>query len=143
MKNDSNIYDIDGNIIRNAGDNHKMTIEEAKKRIDFYTKKLENIDKNDKNISIYNTYIRNLNRYILELYSKMSTEELTAAINNESVKNTTEEEVKKAIEELKNEVDNDENEPEQDKVKTQDDFIVNRDNEPNTIMDEYVDFEEV
>jgi hypothetical protein len=36
MKNNSNIYDIDGNIIRPAEDNHRFTIDEAKEKVQFY-----------------------------------------------------------------------------------------------------------
>lgn len=30
MKNNSNIYDIDGELIRSSGDTHKFTVDEAK-----------------------------------------------------------------------------------------------------------------
>lgn len=39
MKVDSNIYDIDGNLIRKAGDTHKFTVEEVEKLVDDLTKK--------------------------------------------------------------------------------------------------------
>lgn len=36
MKNNTNIYDIDGEIIRQAGDNHQFSIDEAKEKIQHY-----------------------------------------------------------------------------------------------------------
>ena len=63
MKNNTNIYDIDGELIRKAGDNHEFTIDEAKEKIENYKKKLENLDKDDSKASIYKTYIDNLQRY--------------------------------------------------------------------------------
>lgn len=41
MKNYSNIYDVDGNIVRKAGDNHKFTIEEVEKLVDDLTQKVQ------------------------------------------------------------------------------------------------------
>lgn len=40
MKNETNIYDIDGNIIRKAGDNHKFTLSEVEKLVDDLTEKV-------------------------------------------------------------------------------------------------------
>lgn len=40
MNNYTNIYDIDGNIIRKAGDNHRFTIEEVEKLVDDLTAKV-------------------------------------------------------------------------------------------------------
>ena len=78
MKNETNIYDIDGNIIRQAGDNHKMTIDEAKEKIEEYRKKLLEVGENHPNAIKYATYMRNLSQYIASLYAKMTPEELSA-----------------------------------------------------------------
>jgi hypothetical protein len=40
MNNYTNIYDIDGNIIRKADDNHRFTIEEVEKLVDDLTAKV-------------------------------------------------------------------------------------------------------
>jgi len=45
MKNNTNIYDIDGEIIRKAGDGHKFTADEVKEMIDKYYEKLSEISK--------------------------------------------------------------------------------------------------
>ena len=36
MKNDSNIYDIDGEILRESGNTEELSLEEAQKRLDSY-----------------------------------------------------------------------------------------------------------
>lgn len=41
MKNNTNIYDVDGEIIRAAGDNHRFTIEEAQSKIKYYREKID------------------------------------------------------------------------------------------------------
>lgn len=61
MKNNSNIYDIDGNIIRKAGDNHKFTIEEVEKLVDDLTEKVKQNPDND----VYKVYLNNANRYLM------------------------------------------------------------------------------
>ena len=111
MKNNSNIYDIDGEIIRKAGDVEQMRIESAQKKIDSYKEKLKELDPKDPKVSIYNTYIRNLQSYIFNQY--LLHPELMPHMQN-----TTQDEIKKAMEELKAEVENEEKE---------------------TVMDEYVE----
>lgn len=120
MTNNTNIYDIDGNILRNAGDDHEITPEEAKAKIKEYQDKLKQLSDNEEDsfkIGVYKTYIRNLQSYVFNYY--MAHPE---AIPRTSV---TEEQIKKAMEDLKAEVDKDETE-----------------STPDT-MDEYVDFQEV
>lgn len=111
MTTDSNIYDIDGEIIRKAGDVEQMRIESAQKKIDSYKEKLKELDPKDPKVSIYNTYIRNLQSYIFNQY--LLHPELMPHMQN-----TTQDEIKKAMEELKAEVENEEKE---------------------TVMDEYVE----
>ena len=111
MTTDSNIYDIDGEIIRKAGDVEQMRIESAQKKIDSYKEKLKELDPKDPKVSIYNTYIRNLQSYIFNQY--LLHPELMPHMQN-----TTQDEIKKAMEELKAEVENEEKE---------------------TVMDEYIE----
>lgn len=119
MTTNSNIYDIDGELLRYSGDNDKMTIEEAQERIKSYQKKLNELSEKDpKNpkLSIYNTYVKNLQSYVLNQY--ILHPELIP-----HVENVTSEQIQNAIEELKAEVEAEEKKEE--------------------VMDEYVDFEEV
>lgn len=118
MKNNTNIYDIDGDLIRPAGDTHKMTIEEAQKRMEHYRKKLSEIKETDKKAIYYATYMRNLSNYLMQQYMSMPQDKLQQLID----KHNTEESIKKAMEELQEEVDN---------------------TPSDTVMDEYVDFEEI
>lgn len=125
MTNNSNIYDIDGEIIRKIDDNHQWTVEEVKNKIEYYRNKLKDLAEDDKKAVLYATYMRNLSNYLLVLYSKMTPDQLNAEINAAKAL-TTNEQVKKAMEELQNSLNEEEKE------------------EPKeTVMDEYVDFEEV
>lgn len=109
MNNSTNIYDVDNQIIRKAGDNHTWTVEEVKNKLEYYRNKLKDLAEDDKKAVIYATYMRNLSNYLLVLYSKMTPEQLNAEIEL-AKKVTTEEQVKKAMEELKNSVETEENE---------------------------------
>ena len=111
MTTDSNIYDIDGEILRKAGNTEELSIDEAQKRVTSYQEKLKNLDPKDPKVSIYNTYIRNLQSYIFNQY--LLHPELMPHMQN-----TTQDKIKKAMEELKAEVENEEKE---------------------TVMDEYVE----
>ena len=106
MNNNSNIYDIDGNIIRKADDNHKWTVDEVKEKIEYYRKKLQNLAEDDKKAVIYTTYMRNLSNYLFVLYSQMPAEQLQAEINAAKAL-STDEQVKKAMEELSNSLEDD------------------------------------
>lgn len=130
MKNDSNIYDIDGNLIRAIDDDHKMTLKEAQEKIEEYRKKLEKLDEKDPKAVMYATYMRNLSQYIMTLYAKMPAEQLNALIEEHKSKDLKEQ-VEQAIEDLKSSVETEET------PITQDDLLVER-NETDTIMDEYV-----
>lgn len=118
MTTNSNIYDVDGEILRSSGDTSELTIEEAQKRIESYQKKLNELSEKDpKNpkLTIYNTYIKNLQTYVFNQY--LLHPELMPHMTN-----TTQDEIQKAMEELKADVEAE---------------------EKDTVMDEYVDFEEV
>lgn len=126
MKNETNIYDIDGEIIREAGDNHKMTIEEAQKRMSDYAKKAE---ENPEKAEIYKSYIRNLSNYVYNLLSMMSKDEFTEYVSK-TLPNSTKtksEDVEKALNDMSEEL----------KSVSQEDMMVERDTEA-PVMDEYV-----
>lgn len=126
MNNNSNIYDIDGELIRHTDDTHKWTVEEVKNKIEYYRNKLKDLAEDDKKAVLYATYMRNLSNYLLVLYSKMTPDQLNAEINAAKAL-TTNEQVKKAMEELQDSLNEEEKEKEEPK---------------ETVMDEYVDFVE-
>lgn len=126
MNTITNIYDIDGEIIRKAGDNHKFTVEEASNKIEYYRKKLEEVGENSPKAVYYATYMRNLSQYIMTLYSKMTPKQLSEMIEKAKKQENLNQQIKDALDELKKDLPEDNKEPEKE-----------------TVMDEYVDFEEV
>lgn len=126
MNTITNIYDIDGEIIRKAGDNHKFTVEEASNKIEYYRKKLEEVGENSPKAVYYATYMRNLSQYIMTLYSKMTPKELSEMVEKAKKQENLNQQIKDALDELKKDLPEDNKEPEKE-----------------TVMDEYVDFEEV
>ena len=114
MKNETNIYDIDGNIIRKAGDNHKFTIEEIEKLVDDLTEKVRQNPENQ----VYKVYLNNAQAYLYNMYNHMSTEDLAKRISilQDSINEAQTEESKaekeqldavaEAMEQLKAEYDN-------------------------------------
>lgn len=77
MNNYTNIYDIDGNIIRKAGDNHKFTIEEVEKLVDDLTKKVQENPDNQ----VYKVYLNNAHKWLYNMYNNMSTKEIQERIS--------------------------------------------------------------
>lgn len=77
MNNYTNIYDVDGNIIRKAGDNHRFTIEEVEKLVDDLTQKVQENPDNQ----VYKVYLNNANRWLYNMYNSMSTEDIKARIS--------------------------------------------------------------
>lgn len=120
----SNIYDIDGNIIRRA-DQGKFTLEEVEQLVDDLTKKVQ--DNPDNNV--YKVYLNNAQKWLMHMYNNMPKEDIMKRLSvlKDSVEDAKEaqteaeqaklDEISKAMEELKAEYD--------------------KENE------EYVDFEEV
>lgn len=163
MNNKSNIYDIDGDLIRAIDDTHKFTIEEVQEKIEKYKKKAEELDEKDPKLQTYTTYIRNLQSYLFTLYSTMKPEELNAEIERQKAQKDVNEQIEQAINELKKEIENEtedtskadserpnseeagnaEESGDEHRAKTQADFLVDGTGRPETIMDEYVDYEEV
>lgn len=125
MNNKSNIYDIDGDLIRGINDTHKLTVKEARKLVDKYKEKLDNLPENDPKRAVYTTYMRNLTSYVLGIYSTMSKEEIEEELKQVGVEEATKEAVEKALNELKESVSEETEEPKP------------------TVMDEYVDYEPV
>ena len=114
MKTNSNIYDIDGEILRESGNTEELPLEEAQKRLDSYKKKLNELSEKEPNsqkLSVYSTYIKNLQSYIFNYY--LLHPELMQQFSK-----TTEDEIQKAMEDLKKDVEEEEKE---------------------TVMDEYVE----
>lgn len=142
MKNESNIYDIDGNLIRNIDDTHKWTVKEAREKIEYYRKKIEEIGENNEKSRIYVDYIRNLSKYILDLYSKMTPKELTEELNSQKAEKDIKQQVEDAINELKKEIE-DEKSSETEGIGDEESPITNTEDRGETIMDEYVQFEEL
>lgn len=77
MKNETNIYDIDGNIIRKAGDTHKFTIDEVEKLVDDLTEKVRNNPENE----VYKVYLNNAQKWLFNMYNSMSMEDLKSHIS--------------------------------------------------------------
>lgn len=84
MNNITNIYDIDGNIIRKAGDNHKFTIEEIEKLVDELTEKVRQNPDNQ----VYKVYLNNANKWLFNMYNSMSKEDMIKRLSSisESIK---------------------------------------------------------
>lgn len=77
MNNYTNIYDVDGNIIRKAGDNHRFTLEEVEKLVDDLTEKVRQNPDNQ----VYKVYLNNAQKWLFNMYNSMSTEDLKQRIS--------------------------------------------------------------
>lgn len=101
MKTETNIYDIDGEIIRKAGDNHEFTLQEAQDKLKYYKGKLEAEksaeNPNQKKIAVYNDYINNLANYVAFQASKLTGEELLDLIGANNLKKTDTEDINNAL----------------------------------------------
>ena len=112
MSKYSNIYDIDGNIIRRA-DQGKFTLEEVEQLVDDLTKKVQ--DNPDNNV--YKVYLNNAQKWLMHMYDNMSKEDImkrlsilkNSAEDAKQAQNEAEQakldEISKAMEELKAEYD--------------------------------------
>lgn len=99
MKNNIPIYDIDGMLLNDSN----LTVETAKERIKHYEEKMKEVTNNPeeaaKKLSIYKTYIINLQSFILKQYMLYGAG---------APKTTTTDQIKEAMESLKKEVEMDE-----------------------------------
>lgn len=153
----NNIYDIDGNIIRKAGEG-RFTIEETEQLVDELTKKVQENPDNE----VYKVYLNNAQKWLMHLYDNMSREELMKrmSILNNSVQDAKDSateadkevlnKVNEAIEELKKEYEREEGTGEGAELAeeverpveepapiTQEDMLVEREGE--TVMEEVID----
>lgn len=160
MSKFSNIYDIDGNIIRRA-DQGPFTLEETEKLVDELTKKVQENPDN----KVYKVYLNNAQKWLFKLYNEMSREELMNRMSfvqnsiDEAKSEASEaeqkqlEEINNIMEEFKKQYDN---EPENTPTETEEgsggrgedservEHDVDQPDSPKpVVMDEYVDFEEV
>lgn len=77
MKNVTNVYDIDGNIIRKAGDNHRLTLDEVEKLVDDLANKVQENPDNE----AYKVYLNNAQKWLFNMYNSMSLEDLRSRIS--------------------------------------------------------------
>lgn len=148
MKNYTNIYDIDGNLIRKAGDNHKFTIDEVEKMVDDLVEKCQKFPEN----SAYKVYLNNAQSWLYKMYNEMSREDvlkrLTSLQGNlteaKEAQNTVAQEqldeLNSAIEQLKREYESNMDTEVESGVAEPEQSVGNP--EP-IVMDQYVDYEEV
>ena len=104
MKIDNNIYDIDGQLLRTAGDDHEITVDEAQARIKDYQAKLEKLEDTSDNahkIGVYKMYIRNLQSYVFNYYFTHPELIPTSTYSKKD-------QIKKAMEDLKKETEEEE-----------------------------------
>lgn len=119
MTNNTNIYDIDGELVRAAGDNHKITIEEAQQAIQKYQEKYKallekGLETNEDRVKAaqYQVYMRNLMNYEWAEMSKMKPDELAEFLKKNAPKEEEKdikEQVENALNELKNDLETAEN----------------------------------
>lgn len=143
MNNYTNIYDIDGNIIRKAGDNHRFTIEEVEKLVDDLTAKVQQNPDNQ----VYRVYLNNAHKWLYNMYNNMSVEELTKRISTiqdaiQAAKDNATEQEQQNLEELNEAMDEFAEQYNADQpnstpvLETDPDGSESR---PETVMDEYVE----
>lgn len=153
MSKFSNLYDVDGNII-NKSPQHTFTIEETEKLVDDLTKKVQENPDNE----VYKVYLNNAQRWLMHLYDGMSRQDLMKRMSfvqnaiQDAKDEATEvdqkslEELNNILDEFKKQYDKPENTPTETKGTGESDMVgeVEQPVEvPETVMDEYVDFEEV
>ena len=105
MSKFSNIYDIDGNIIRRA-DQGPFTIEETEQLVDDLVKKVQEHPDNQ----VYKVYLNNAQKWLSMLYNNMSKEDLMKRLNLikdsvEEAKSAASEAEQKQLEEISNAMD--------------------------------------
>lgn len=131
----ANIYDIDGNLINKVDDKGnlpKKTIDEVEALVDKLTKDVADNPHNE----VYKVYLNNAQNYLYYLYNNISKEDLikrmtvlTDAIDKANT--DVSEKDKQTLDEINKEVE---------KLK---DSIESQEPPKETIMDEYVPYEEI
>lgn len=154
MSKFSNLYDIDGNII-NKSPQHTFTIEETEQLVDDLTKKVQENPDNE----VYKVYLNNAQKWLMHLYDGMNREDLLKRMSfiKDSIQNAKDEataaeqskldEINKVLEDLKEQYDNESEDTTPDTEGTGESDMAGEVEQPvevpETVMDEYVDFEEV
>lgn len=127
----ANLYDIDGNLISEAPLKNK-TIKEVEDLVDKLTEKVKENPDNE----VYKVYLNNAQSFLFGMYNGMSKEDLISRISA----------LQSSVEEAKNEV----NEAEKAKLDEANasleelkESYSNEEKVEPTVMDEYVDYEEL
>lgn len=107
MKNNSNIYDIDGELIRAFDDTHHWDVKETQEKIKYYEDKIKEVGENSEKAKVYMDYIRNLTKHVWTLYAKMTPEEFNAELQKAKTQDNLQEQVENAINDLKKDLEND------------------------------------
>lgn len=137
MKNYSNIYDVDGNIIRKAGDNHRFTIEEVEKLVDDLTQKVQENPDNQ----VYRVYLNNAHKWLYNMYNNMSKEDIAKRLsliqnNIQEAKNELNDAEKQQLDAISEAMEQLKAEYNADQPNTSDNV---EDVRPETVMEEYVE----
>jgi len=137
MKNYSNIYDVDGNIIRKAGDNHRFTIEEVEKLVDDLTQKVQENPDNQ----VYRVYLNNAHKWLYNMYNNMSKEDIAKRLsliqnNIQEAKNELNDAEKQQLDAISEAMEQLKAEYDADQPNTSDNV---EDVRPETVMEEYVE----
>lgn len=154
MSKFSNLYDIDGNII-NESPQHTFTIEETEQLVDDLTKKVQENPDNE----VYKVYLNNAQKWLMHLYDDMNREDLLKRMSfiKDSIQNAKDEataaeqskldEINKVLEDLKEQYDSESEDATPETEGTGEPDMAGEVEQPvevpETVMDEYVDFEEV
>lgn len=116
MKNHTNIYDIDGNLIREIDDTHGWTAEDARKQIKYYQEKLDELKSKEnptpediKKIEIYSVYCKNLSKFEFQKILEMDQNSMTDYVSKNIAIHTTKEQVEEALNDLKDDLETEEN----------------------------------
>ena len=146
----ANLYDIDGNLISKAPLPNK-TIKEVEELVDELTKKIEENPNNE----VYRVYLNNAQSFLFSMYNNMSREELMSRLSvlQNSIQNAKNEandaekdrldSANEALEKLKQSVEGTVVDKEMEQPLAEPSPVNTDPERPETVMDEYVEFEEV
>jgi len=147
MSKFSNIYDIDGKLIRGA-DQGPFTLEETEKLVDELTQKVKDNPDNE----VYKVYLSNAQKWLFKLYNEMSREDLMKRMSfvtnkiDEAKAEVTEaeqqqlDEITKAMENLKEAYEKEDKEGNGGELVEEVECPVDNSDTPEpVVMDEYVE----